>query len=275
MTENLQNWIGRTEHHHDVVTEGLVERYKAVIGQVSPEYGVPYGLHWCTCLPSAPMQELGQDGHPETGGFLPPSPLPRRMWAASDVTFLGPIASGANIERRSTIANVTEKSGRSGKLLFVEVEHVTQTNGVDAVREKQTIVYREPSAEKGVLPQAQDVDLSAWDSVETLTPSTALLFRFSALTFNTHRIHYDEAYAKDVEGYPALVVHGPLMASILLRFATQLSAGKPLKTFSFRGRSPAFCGQDIHLAANQAEDGYDLAIIGIDGQTVMSAKVTN
>ena len=274
MAKNLRDWIGRTEHHQDVVTASLVERYKAVIGDVSPEIGIPYGLHWCTCLPQAPMKALGQDGHPATGGFLPPSPLPRRMWAASEVTFISPIATGSKIGRRSTIADVKEKTGRSGNLLFVDVEHVTQADGEDSVVEKQTIVYREPSTEKGFLPKATKVDLSEWETTEKLTPSTAMLFRFSALTFNTHRIHYDEAYAKEVEGYPALVVHGPLMASLLLRFATQLSDGQPLKTFSFRGRSPAFCGQSIHLAAKSSDEGYDLAIIGVDGQTMMSAKVT-
>ncbi len=274
MAKNLQEWIGRTENHEDVVTESLVERYKAVIGQGSPRDGVPYGLHWCTCLPKATMDGLGADGHPETGGFLPPSPLPRRMWAASDVTFLSPIFSGAKIGRRSMIANVAEKKGRSGKLLFVELEHVTQADGVDSVKEKQTIVYREASVEKVILPKAKTVDLSSWETTEKLTPNTAMLFRFSALTFNTHRIHYDAAYAKDVEGYPALVVHGPLMASLLLRFATQLSGSHPLKTFSFRGRAPAFCGQDIHLAAKPSDEGYDLAVIGVDGQTVMSAIVT-
>ncbi len=273
MVENLQKWIGNTESHTDIVTVSLVARYKAVIGNAAPKEGVPYGLHWCTCLPTANMEALGKDGHPKTGSFLPPSPLPRRMWAASDVTFLNPISIGSNIERHSIISNVTEKSGRSGTLLFVEVEHLTQANGVDAVQEKQTIVYREPTSQKGVLPNAIDVDLSEWENVETLTPNTAVLFRFSALTFNTHRIHYDETYAREIEGYPALVVHGPLMASLLLRFATQLSSGQALKRFSFRGRAPAFCGQDIHLAAKTIDDGYKLAIIGPDGQMVMSAEV--
>ena len=274
MAENLQNWIGKTQHHTDVVTASLVQRYKAVIGQVTPQVGTPYGLHWCTCLPTAPMGALGQDGHPETGNFLPPSPLPRRMWAASDVTFLNSIEVGSKIDRQSTILNVTEKTGRSGSLLFVEVEHLTKANGVNAVSEKQTIVYREAPSQKGVLPTAIELDLSEWDAVEKLTPSTALLFRFSALTFNTHRIHYDDAYAREVEGYPGLVVHGPLMASLLLRFATQVLDGKAIKGFSFRGRSPAFCGQDIHLAAKANETGHELAVVGIDGQMVMSANVT-
>ena len=273
MSENLQKWVGNTERHNDIVTASLLERYKAVIGQAAPEDGVPYGLHWCTCVPSAGMGSLGEDGHPKTGDFLPPSPLPRRMWAASDVTFLSPISVGANIDRHSTIATVTEKSGRSGKLLFVEVEHLTKANGVDAVLEKQTIVYRERSSEKGVLPETIDVDFSDWETVETLTPNTALLFRFSALTFNTHRIHYDDQYAREVEGYPALVVHGPLMASLLLRFATQLSGVQALKRFSFRGRAPAFCGQDIHLVARPVNEGYELAIMGPGGQMVMSAEV--
>ena len=274
MAEDLKKWIGKTQRQTDVVTASLVERYKAVIGDVAANSVTPYGLHWCTCLPTAGMEALGEDGHPRAGNFLPPSPLPRRMWAASDVTFLKPIEVGSKIDRISTILNVTQKTGRTGELLFVDVEHLTQANGSDVVKEKQTIVYREASTQKGVLPQVKNIDLSEWDRVEKLTPNTALLFRFSALTFNTHRIHYDDEYARDVEGYPGLVVHGPLMASLLLRFATQLSEGKALKTFSFRGQSPAFCGQDIHLAAKIEKKAYDLAVVGVDGRIVMSAKVT-
>jgi len=148
MTINFDNWIGNTDVQKDVVTPALVKRYGAVIGTQTSEGKVPEGLHWCLGLPDAPMAELGLDGHPKTGGFLPPSKLPRRMWASSKVEFLTDIEFGALIERHSTIASVNEKTGRSGSLLFVNVDHVTLSNDVAAVKETQTIVYRDASNEK-------------------------------------------------------------------------------------------------------------------------------
>ncbi|MEP6343779.1 MAG: hypothetical protein ABJ275_10740 [Maricaulaceae bacterium] len=274
MASNFDNWIGKTDDQKDVVTPALIERYSAVIGAKSLEGIAPKGLHWCLCLPDAPMAELGEDGHPKTGGFLPPSPLPRRMWASSKVEFLADIKANAPIKRRSKIASVSEKTGRSGSLLFVNVDHVTSLNDIMAVKETQTIVYRDAPKEKMILPQTGEVDLSAWDKSERLTPNTALLFRYSALTFNTHRIHYDHHYATQAEGYPALVVHGPLMASLLLRFANEHASGRKIHKFEFRGLAPAFCNQKLFLAANDIEGGLDLAVIGADGQKRMAANVS-
>ena len=274
MTENFDNWIGKIDIQKDVVTAALLARYKAVIGGVSSAGTAPEGLHWCLGLPDAPMAELGADGHPKTGGFLPPSPLPRRMWASSKVEFLADIKAGASTERRSTIASVIEKTGRSGSLLFVNVDHVTLSNDIAAVKETQTIVYRDAPKEKMTLPETGEVDVSDWDISESLTPSPALLFRFSALTFNTHRIHYDHDYATEIEGYPALVVHGPLMASLLLRFANEHGQGRKMHKFEFRGLAPAFCHQELFLAANNIEGGLELATIGADGNKRMAAKVS-
>ena len=274
MAENFDNWIGKTDVQKDVVTSNLIDRYSAVIGGVPSGGAAPEGLHWCLGLPDAPMAELGADGHPKTGGFLPPSPLPRRMWASSKAEFLADIKIGAAIERRSTIASVSEKTGRSGSLLFVNVDHVTLSNNVVAVKETQTIVYRDAPKEKMSLPEMGDVDVSDWDITESLTPNTALLFRYSALTFNTHRIHYDHEYATQVEGYPALVVHGPLMASLLLRFANEHASGRKVHKFEFRGLAPAFCHQDLFLVGNTVEDGLELAVIGADGNKRMAAKVS-
>ncbi len=274
MTGSFDNWIGKTDVQRDILTPALIDRYAAVIGTKSLEVKAPEGLHWCLCLPDAPMAELGEDGHPKTGGFLPPSPLPRRMWASSKVEFLTALKVGEAIERRSKIASVNEKTGRSGSLLFVNVDHVTSSNDIAAVKETQTIVYRDAPKEKMILPQTGIVDLSAWDITESLTPNNALLFRYSALTFNTHRIHYDHDYATQIEGYPALVVHGPLMASLLLRFANEQASGRALHTFEFRGLAPAFCNQELFLVANNIENGFDLAVIGADGNKRMAAKVS-
>ena len=266
------SFIGKTHHQSDVITQGLVERYRAVIGPDNMGGNIPYGLHWCTCLPKAPMAELGQDGHPKTGGFLPASTLPRRMWASSKVEFLHPINTGAKIERTSNIKSIKEKQGRSGVLLFVEVEHVTEADGKAAIREVQTIVYREASSVPAKLPIAKTVSLDGWTKTKKVMPTTALLFRYSALTFNTHRIHYDQSYASDVEGYPALVVHGPLMASMLLNYAAELAGDEVIATFEFRGLSPAYCDQELILAANIVGREIELAIIGIDGTKIMAAK---
>ena len=274
MTGKFDDWIGKTDVQKDIITSSLIERYGAVIGAKTSKNSVPEGLHWCLCLPDAPMAELGDDGHPKTGGFLPPSPLPRRMWASSKVEFLNDIKIGAPIERRSTIASVSEKTGRSGSLLFVNVEHLTVSDEIVCVKETQTIVYRDAPKEKMTLPEAGKVDLSDWDITERLKPDAALLFRYSALTFNTHRIHYDHAYATQVEGYPALVVHGPLMASLLLRFANEHAPNRKLHKFEFRGLAPAFCDQDLFLAANKIKDGFDLNVIGADGNARMAAKIS-
>ena len=197
--DDFSSWIGKSDRQSDVITKGLVERYKAVIGSDDVEGAIPYGLHWCTCLPKAPMNELGQDGHPKTGSFLPPSKLPRRMWASSKVDFLSPIRINSKIERVSKIKSVTKKNGRSGVLLFVEVEHVSVVGGKEAIRETQTIVYREASSARAKLPMAKVVRLDDWKQAKTVMPTPALLFRYSALTFNSHRIHYDRDYASDIE----------------------------------------------------------------------------
>jgi len=274
MPSEFDSWVGKTDIQTDDVTPALLERYGAVVGANVSAGVAPAGLHWCLCLPRASMADLGLDGHPETGGFLPPSPLPRRMWASSKVEFLSDIKVGGAIERRSTVASISEKTGRSGTLLFVTVDHVTLSNEVAAIKETQTLVYRDAPKEKTALPEIVAVDLSAWDVTERLTPNNALLFRYSALTFNTHRIHYDYNYASEIEGYPALVVHGPLMASLLLRFANEHGAGRAVHQFEFRGLAPAFCNQDMYLAANNIAGGLELVIIGADGKNRMTAKVS-
>ena len=267
---DYDTYIGNELRQSDVITPALLERYRAVIGHDGREGALPYGLHFCLCLPKAAMAELGVDGHPAKGGFLPESDLPRRMWASSQIDFLAPCELNAPIVKHSKVQSVKLKSGRSGQLLFVNVEHLTNCGGVDAIRETQTIVYREPSSQKAEYPVAAKHDLSDWEHTESLTPNEAMLFRYSALTFNTHRIHYDLPYAMNEEGYPALVVHGPLMASLLLRFAASLLKDTPITSFQFRGLAPAYCNEPLTIAARANEAGLELAIIGCDGRAVMS-----
>ena len=271
MSEEFEAWVGKQETAQDVVSPSAINRFCATLGAKQTGAAVPYGFHWCLCLPAAPQEELGADGHPAKGNFLPPIPAPRRMWASSAVKLLNPIVAGATIERHQTIAGVTQKKGKTGSLFFVDVEQTTVCEGVEAISERQTLVYRDASTQMVPLPKKADVDLSSWQHTQSLVPNESLLLRYSALTFNAHRIHYDLPYARDVEGYPSLIVHGPLMATLLLQFADRLSTGKSISEFSFRGKKPAFCNLALTLAAKPSEQGLSLAVVDIAGDEVMSA----
>lgn len=271
---NFDEWIGRAHEAEDLLTEGLLARYRATIGCIQTSQIAPPGIHWCLCLPDTPIDELGEDGHPKKGGFLPPIPYPRRMWASSRVKFVHPLLAGDRVRRKSTIKNIKAKKGSSGDMVFVEVEHLTFANGELSVDEVQTLVYRAASNEKIELPDNSPSVHGQDPDRDVITPTPQLLFRYSALTFNTHRIHYDADYAKSVEGYPRPVVQGPLMASLILHFASKRLNGAPIAEFSFRGRAPAYCGQKLHLGF-QRGDGQEAAleILGPDGNTVMTASL--
>jgi 3-methylfumaryl-CoA hydratase len=192
--------------------------------------------------------------------------------------FVAPIAIGAAIERTSRVAAVSEKEGGSGRLAFVDVEHVTTANGTIAVIETQTLVYREAAAPDAPLspppPGEGRFDPTGWDAQRVLTPDPRLLFRYSALTFNTHRIHYDAPYAQQVERYRGLVVHGPLTASLLLQLAARELGENRLRHFAFRGLSPAIAGEPLHLVMRAKDEGYELAAFAGDGRQVTAASAT-
>lgn len=276
-----QDWVDRSEVRADRADPGMVTRWLATLDRVAPVDGsVPQGLHWCLCLPDAPTAALGGDGHPcrddSPDSFLPPVPLPRRMWASSKVEFLAPLRVGEAVTRTSRVASVTEKSGGSGRLIFVEVEHETRGDHGTAVREMQSLVYREPAA-PGTPPAPPPLgkgsfDPAAWDAHRLVTPGELLLFRFSALTFNSHRIHYDLPYATQEEGYRGLVVHGPLTATLLADLAQRQFGDNALKRFVFRGMSPAICGEDLHLVLRGSGDTVELGAFAADGRQVMSAS---
>ena len=255
--EPLREWIGRTETASDLVTERLALAYRATVSDsaepVQPGAPAPAGIHWCLAPPIASISGLGPDGHRERGGFLPPVPLPRRMWAGSRVSFADRLRVGDEVERTSRIAGVQAKTGASGELCFVTVEHVIRTERGEAVREEQDLVFREPP--RGVR-RAQPADaratepapLPAPDLVRQIETSPVLLFRFSALTLNGHRIHYDQRYATEVEGYGGLVVHGPLQAALLLDLATTMRDGAPPVRFEFRAMRPLLDSDPLALA---------------------------
>lgn len=270
-------WIGRTQAQDDVLTPGLLARFRATLDSAATGDVAAQGVHWCLCLPDAPTSGLGADGHPRRNdspeSFLPPVPLPRRMWASSKVEFIAPISSGASIARQSRVAAITEKSGSTGTLVFVDIDHETHANGTLAIRELQTVVYREATtAAPAPSPADAAPDLANWQWHRPMQPAEPLLFRYSALTFNSHRIHYDLPYARDVERYRALVVHGPLTSTLLLGLAQRELGDNALKSFAFRGMSPAMCGEVLHLAMRKGEAGYELGAFAADGRQVASAS---
>lgn len=277
MTTDWSDWSGRTQHQSDVLTAQIVSRFRATLDSGDKDHeAAPQSIHWCLCLPDAETAELGEDGHPRRtdtpDSFLPPIPLARRMWASSAVEFLAPLHRAAAIERVSTIADVTEKSGSTGALVFVNIDHETHADGALAVRERQTVVYRDSATEPPArCPANIQPDLSDWQWHRQLQPSEPLLFRYSALTFNSHRIHYDLPYAVEQEKYRGLVVQGPLTATLLLDLAAQELGDNRLAKFAFQGKSPAFAGEPLHLVGRAEGNAIILAALGGDGRKVMQA----
>lgn len=277
--ELLKRWIGRTEAVQDVVSSRLANEFHATLDYAgdAPISGepAPLAIHWCLAPPAAHTAALGPDGHPARGGFLPPVPLPRRMWAGSTLRWEHHLHVGDMIERRSRIADVSVKEGRSGVLCFVGVDHETWTNRGLAIAERQNIVYRpaEVHAAKPVatMPAALSLPGDAVRWHRDMAANATLLFRYSALTFNGHRIHYDRNYAIEVENYPGLVVHGPLQATQLLDFAIEIRGDAP-RSFSFRGLSPLFDGMPYRLCARDDASGLKLWIEIADGGRTTEAE---
>lgn len=248
-TENLQEWIGRTERRTDQVTATPIAALAATLDRDDPEplpgSDVPPLWHWLYFTPLARQSEIGPDGHPKRGGFLPPVPLPRRMWAGGRLEFHHPLRVGDPITRVSRVADVSVKSGHSGTLVFVKVHHeIADAHGI-AITEEHDIVYRDPPAPGAPAPAPRVAPDDAAFSRE-IVPDPVLLFRYSALTFNGHRIHYDRSYVTGVEGYPGLVVHGPLIATLLLDLLRREMPHAVVRRFEFRAMRPLF---DIHRFA--------------------------
>lgn len=254
--DHLKQWIGRERVMEDVVTHALVDRFNATIGlegsRASAGDVAPRLIHFCLCVDAVPTSGLGVDGHPAKGDFLPPVPLPRRMWASSALQFDGDIRVGDAVRRNSRVASVEVKQGTGGTLCFVKVDHRIIVQDRQAVTEQQTLVYRDGGGSgsapvRDVAPRGEQV------AVVDVTPP--LLFRYSSLTFNAHRIHYDLPYATEEEGYPGLVVHGPLQATLLYHFAARCNGDHAPDRFSFRGVAPAFCGTPLELHAGAVASG--------------------
>jgi 3-methylfumaryl-CoA hydratase len=272
----FEDWVGRTEAREDVVTAAPVRALAATLDapdrvSAAPGAPIPPLWLWLYFLPVAPMSGVGPDGHPKRGGFLPPVDLPRRMWAGSRCAFHGEVRVGAVIERRSTIRSVVPKDGKSGPMVFVTVDHEIAADGQPVMSETQDIVYL-PLPERFSPPPVQPLPACDWSTDAAVDP--VLLFRFSALTFNGHRIHYDRTYAMETEKYPGLVVHGPLQALWLHEAGRATAPHRRPSRFSFRGMRPLFDFDRISLNGRRREDGgLDLFTAQGDGAIGMQAEL--
>jgi 3-methylfumaryl-CoA hydratase len=271
--DHLRGWIGKATEASDIVTAHLVMGLRATLFQEigEPKHGdaAPWTTHWCLAQPVFPMSELSQDGHPTRGGFLPPVPLPRRMWAGGELQFFDAMRVGDEVKRSSRISDVTMKTGSTGVLCFVAVEHEISTPRGLAIRERHDIVYREMSSAAPATPTKAPPPPPAAKHRESHMADPVLLFRYSALTFNGHRIHYDRDYVTKVEGYPGLVFHGPLQASFIVELAAKLHGGMPPKKLSYRGVQPLFEGSEFSVNANDNGAGMELWTANSAGQPTM------
>jgi 3-methylfumaryl-CoA hydratase len=277
--DELRAWIGRSRTLHDLVTTTPVRALNATLDrdpvEVAAGMPLPPLWHWLYFLPLHRQSEIGPDGHARRGGFLPPVPLPRRMWAGSALEFRAPIRVGDRIARTSTIADVTTKSGRSGELVFVKVRHELRCNDAadPALVEFHDIVYREARRPGEAEPAPQRAGGGApWQ--REIVPDDVLLFRYSALTFNGHRIHYDRRYVTEVEGYPGLVVHGPLIATLLLDLLLRHAPDATVAGFRFRAVRPSFDGRPLRVNGAPAGDQVRLWAQDHEGWLTMDATAT-
>ena len=256
--EFLRSWIGRSREKADRITPRIFDEFHATFGRLlaAGEGDVaPPALHWCLAPETPPADALGPDGHAAKGGFLPPVPLPRRMWAGGTVETLDALRLDDLVTRRETVRDVVFKEGRSGRLCFVTVDHVVSTARGVAIREQQDIVYRDKPGASSVAASTPQRDLPS-DYAETLSivATPTLLFRYSAMTFNGHRFHYDRPYATEVEGYADLVVHGPIQATLLMNQAARLIGHVP-RHFMHRGVSALTANQTFRICGRLDGDG--------------------
>jgi 3-methylfumaryl-CoA hydratase len=271
---DLKEWIGRATELDCWIDPWRAQALHATLDAADavPAGGAVLapGWHWAYFLDTAPSKELGPDGHPRRGGFMPPVPLPRRMWAGSRLEFLAPLSLGESAKRVSRILSVEEKSGRSGRLCFVAVEHEIHGASGVAIREQQDIVYRDVAT--GGAPPVQPAPNDAQWTREWVFDAPRL-FRYSAITFNSHRIHYDREYVTTEEGYPGLVVHGPLLATLMLELVRERQPGHAVRRFEFRAIAPVFDAQRIEACGKPDGDRIDVWIRGASGSLHMRGNV--
>ena len=280
---HLQSWEGNTETLADDITAAPVRALQATLDRddAPPAQGdaLPPLWHWLYFLPQPRQSALGPDGHPLRGGFLPPVPLPRRMWAGGRLQWQpgNPLLLGDAVTRTSRIVSVQHKAGRTGDLLFVGVRHeIGNANGL-ALTEEHDIVYRANPQPGDMVPSPQAAPKNAQQHTgwtRDITPDDVLLFRYSALTFNGHRIHYDRRYVTSVEGYPGLVVHGPLIATLLVDLLRRQMPGARLASFEFRAVRPVFDVAPFKLHGSPSADGRTVNLWTEDHEGWLTMQAT-
>lgn len=272
---DLTAWIGRTREASDLVTPRLLAEFRATfaphLAPVSDGIAPP-ALHWCLAPETPPADALGPDGHAAKGGFLPPVPLPRRMWAGGEIETASGLRAGDAVTRTETVRDVAFKSGRSGSLCFVTVDHTVATGRGVAIRERQDIVYREAAGvQSGTSAAPERDDPEAYAAIWDVSATPTLLFRYSAMTFNGHRFHYDQPYATRMEGYADLVVHGPMQATLLMNLAATLLGHGPRK-FAYRGVSPMTANQIFRVCGRVCGTVFEGVTLDAAGHVCMRAR---
>ncbi|MFM0395863.1 HTD2 family dehydratase [Paraburkholderia phytofirmans] len=271
--QKLDDWLDKQEVLKDDITAFPLKAMAATLDREESGDSVPPLWHWLYFLPVAPMSEVGPDGHPKRGGFLPPVPLPRRMWAGGRLTFHAPLKVGERATRTSTIANIEDKTGRSGRLVFVTVQHTIEAGGELKLEEEHDIVYRDAPQDGARPPQPQ---LAPEDETwrRTIDADAVMLFRYSALTFNGHRIHYDYPYVTEVESYPGLIVHGPLIATLLVDLVRREQPQATLQSFAFKAVRPTFAGQAFTVCGKPSADGKLIELWAKDHEGYLTMRAT-
>ena len=257
-------WVGNKESVEDVASPRPTQMLQALLNaEHHTLQTLPHLYHWLYFLPLVNNQHIAEDGHPHKGGFLPPIPFPKRMWAGSRVEFVSPIRLGQSLRRDSEILDIQFKQGKSGAMYFVTVEHRIYADDHLSIIEQQDIVYRDQTT----ATTATTATYSVLYPVNSVS-----LFRYSAITFNAHRIHYDRPYATEIEGYPGLVVHGPFLATLLIHHFKQ-HCDSTIKKFEFRAIQPVFDFDDVHVCGDVLKGHADLRIEKSHGQVCMQARV--
>lgn len=272
---DVSDWIGRARSAGDQVTDRLVGEFRVTLGAMHAGSQVSPGLQWCLAPDIFPREDLGRDGHPRTGLTVPDLGLPRRMWAGGEVFWHGGFAPGQAVTVESIVRDITYKEGRTGRLGFLTLDYLYKVGQDLRVQERRDIVYREDpdiAAPPPAPPQAEP-----WPDAEgrEVTPDATLLFRYSAISFNGHRIHYDAPYAREVEGYAGLVVHGPMQATWMQHLATDV-LGRVPSSFVYRGMSPATAGHTLRVEVREAVVGLELRVRDVGRNVVtMTGRVPN
>jgi 3-methylfumaryl-CoA hydratase len=280
MQTDFSRWLGQSRSSQDNMAHETLQRFAATMGQnpstVQPGDVLPPCAHWFYFTPLEPTDALASDGHPPKGEFLPDVGLPKRMWAGGHLQFMNPLHSDSPATKTSTITSITPKNGSTGPLCFVTVAHKIHNDGKLCIDEEQHIVYRDAPPASAPPRRVKPLDTSLkWS--EHWTPSAVELFRFSAITFNAHRIHYDADYCRNDEGYPDLVVHGPLLLHRMLDAFARMRPGTSVTIIDYRAIGPVYLGETVNICEGFASDNQageaHLFIVGQEGCIAMQARI--